>query len=83
VKSIISEYQNTGCLTKNTNLANPSIMFNDSHVVVSLMMACPTHVIVLIRGLSFISGRVLGWLLFETEYPRYTAAVNQLKPNAL
>jgi len=47
------------------------------------MMACPKHVIVLIRGLSFVSERVLGWLLLETEYQRYTAAMNQLKPNAL
>jgi hypothetical protein len=58
-------------------------MFFTSHVVVSLMMACPKHVIVLIRGLSFISQRVLGWLLFEREYLRYTAAMYQLKPNAL
>jgi hypothetical protein len=83
MKSTISEYLNTEHLTQNTNLPNPSIMFIVSHVVVCLMMACPKHVIALIRALSFISDRVLGWLLFETEYPRYTAAMNQLKRNAL
>jgi len=58
-------------------------MYTVSHIVVSLMMACPKHVIVLIRGLSFICERVLGWLLFGTEYLRYTATMNQLKHNAL
>jgi hypothetical protein len=82
VKSTISGYLNTGHLTQNTSLPNP-LLCSSSRVVVSLMMACPKHVIVLIRGLSFISERVLGWLLFETEYQRHTAAMNQLKPNAL
>jgi hypothetical protein len=40
--------------------------------ILSLMMACPTNVIVLMREMSFIFERVLGWLLFETEYPRDT-----------
>jgi hypothetical protein len=31
VKSTISEYLNIGCLTQNTNLPNPSIMFTVSH----------------------------------------------------
>jgi len=83
VKSTISEYLNTGHLTQNISLPNPSTMFIVSHVVVSLMMACPKHVIALIRGLSFRAERVLGWQLFETEYQTYTAAMNQLKPNAL
>jgi hypothetical protein len=42
-KSTISEYLNTGRLTWNTNLHHPSIIFIVSHVVVSLMMACPKH----------------------------------------